>query len=85
MDKQSFWMQAEFRRDLFWRFGGVAFAGIGDVAPEIDQFVFDEMKYVVGLGGRFQALKDEKLNARLDVGFGRGGQHAVYLSIKEAF
>jgi len=85
LDKQSFWMQAEYRRKLFWRLGGVAFAGFGDVAPGLDQFRFDELKYVVGVGGRFQAMKDEKLNIRLDGGIGRGGQYAFYLSIKEAF
>ena len=85
IDKQSFWMQAEYRRKLFWRFGGVAFAGFGDVAPGLDKFVFNELKYVLGLGGRFQAMKDEKLNVRLDAGIGRGGQYGIYLSIKEAF
>ncbi len=85
IDKQSFWMQAEYRRELFWRFGAVAFAGFGDVAPGLDKFRFNELKYVVGIGGRFQAMKDEKLNIRLDAGIGRGGQYAFYLSIKEAF
>ena len=85
IDKQSFWMQAEYRRKLFWRFGGVAFAGFGDVAPGLNKFVFSEFKYVMGLGGRFQAMKNEKLNVRLDAGIGRGGQYGIYLSIKEAF
>ena len=85
LDKQSFWIQAEYRRKLFWRLGGVAFAGIGDVAPGLGDFKFDELKYIIGLGGRFQALKDEKLNLRLDGGIGRGGQYAFYLSVKEAF
>lgn len=85
LDKQSFWMQAEYRRKLFWRLGGVAFAGFGDVAPSLGNYRFDELKYVVGLGGRFQALKHEKLNLRLDAGIGRGGQYAFYLSVKEAF
>ena len=85
IDKQSFWMQAEYRRTLFWRLGAVAFAGFGDVASGLDKFRFQELKYVVGLGGRFQAMKDEKLNVRLDAGIGRGGQYAFYLSVKEAF
>lgn len=85
LDKQSFWVQAEYRRTLFWRLGGVAFAGFGDVAPGLDKFNFNELKYVVGLGGRFQAMKDEKLNIRLDAGIGQGGQYAFYLSVKEAF
>ena len=85
LDKQSFWMQAEYRRTLFWRLGGVAFAGFGDVAPGLNEFRFNELKYVVGLGGRFQAMKDEKLNIRLDAGISREGQYAFYLSVKEAF
>ena len=85
VDKQSFWMQAEYRRKLFWRLGGTAFAGFGDVAPGLQKFKFNELKYVVGLGGRFQAMKDEQLNIRLDAGIARGGQFAFYLSVKEAF
>jgi len=85
VDKQSFWMQAEYRRKLFWRLGATAFAGFGDVAPGVSKFNFQELKYVVGLGGRFQAMKDEKLNIRLDAGIARGGQYAFYLSVKEAF
>ena len=85
LDRQSFWMQAEYRRKLFWRFGGAAFAGFGDVAPSLGEFKFNELKYVFGLGGRFQVLKDEKLNVRLDAGVGRGGQYAFYFSVKEAF
>lgn len=85
LDKQSFWIQAEYRRTLFWRLGGTAFAGFGDVAPGLDKFNFSELKYVAGLGGRFQAMKDEHLNIRLDVGVANGGQYAFYLSVKEAF
>jgi hypothetical protein len=85
IDRQSFWMQAEYRRKLFWRLGAVAFVGFGDVAPNLADFRPDEFKYVIGLGGRFQPIKSEKLNARLDLGIGRGGQYAFYLSIKEAF
>ena len=33
----------------------------------------------------FQALKDERFNIRLDLGFTDNGQSAVYLSVREAF
>lgn len=85
IDKQAFWIQAEYRRELFWRFGGVAFAGFGDVAPNFSAYRFDELKYVVGLGGRFRVLRDEKLNVRIDAGLGPNKQYAFYFSIKEAF
>ncbi len=85
IDRQAFWAQVEYRRKLFWRFGGTAFVGLGEVAPTMDQFSIDGLKYVLGIGGRFQALKDEKLNLRVDAGLGPDGQYAFYFSIKEAF
>jgi len=84
-DKQSWYTQVEYRRTLFWRLGGVVYAGVGNVAPKIAAFEMDETKYVVGVGGRFQALKDEKFNIRLDIGLANDGQSAFYLSIREAF
>lgn len=85
IDRQAWYTQVEFRRDLFWRLGAVVFAGVGDVANKISGFSADETKYVVGIGGRFQALKDEKFNIRLDAGIGKDGQSAFYLSVREAF
>ena len=72
-------------RGCLCKLGGVAFAGFGDVAPEVSKYNFKELKYVFGLGGRFQAVKDEKLNLRLDLGIGTDGQYAFYFSVKEAF
>ncbi len=85
IDRQAWYTQVEFRRDLFWRFGGVVFAGIGDVGNTISDFDVSETKYVFGAGGRFQALKNEKFNVRLDLGFSTGGQSAFYFSVREAF
>lgn len=85
IDRQAWYTQVEYRRDLFWRFGGVVFAGFGDVAENISDFTISELKYVVGVGGRFQALKHEKFNVRLDIGMARYGRSAFYLSVREAF
>ncbi len=85
IDRQAWYTQVEYRRDLFWRFGAVLFAGIGDVGDTFADFELDKMKYVVGLGGRFQALKNERFNIRLDMGLARYGQTAFYLSVREAF
>ncbi|MEQ6122393.1 BamA/TamA family outer membrane protein [Reichenbachiella sp. MALMAid0571] len=85
IDRQSYFLQAEVRQELFWRFGGVVFAGMGDVASGLGDFSWNNNRFIYGLGGRFQALKDEKMNIRLDIGFTDNGQSAFYLSVREAF
>ena len=85
IDRQSYFLQAEVRQELFWRFGGVLFAGMGDVAPGIGDFSLRDTRFVVGAGGRFQALKHEKMNIRLDIGFTDNGQASFYMSVREAF
>ncbi len=83
-DNNSIYMQAELRKDLFWRFGGVLFAGTGTVFQDWGNPI-EQMRVVYGLGGRMQALRDQKLNIRVDFGFSQDGQNALYVSIKEAF
>jgi len=84
-DRQMAYAQMEYRRPLFWRFGMVVFAGAGDVASRFDEFKFSEFKYVFGMGGRFAAIVEDKLNLRVDLGVARGGQIAIYAGISEAF
>lgn len=83
-DNNSVFFQAEARKDLFWRFGGVLFAGAGTVFQDWGDPI-DQVRVVYGLGGRMQALRDQKLNIRVDFGFSQDGQNALYVSIKEAF
>ena len=85
IDNNVFYMQAEYRRELFWRFGGVLFAGFGDVANQVGDYAFDDMKVVFGLGGRFRAIKGEKLNARIDLGFTLGKESGIYFLVRESF
>ncbi len=83
-NNNAIFVQAEVRKDLFWRFGGVLFAGTGTVFQDWGNPI-DQMRVVYGLGGRMQALRDQKLNIRVDFGFSQDGQNALYVSIKEAF
>jgi outer membrane protein assembly factor BamA len=83
-DKDGWVLQAEYRVHLFWRLGAVAFAGIGGVAPQVDQF---NGKYTrVAWGAGFRAIIDKKqhLNIRLDAGMG-GNTLNYYFTIGEAF
>ena len=83
--KQSLFTQIEVRQDLFWRLGGVIFLGMGEIFNSFNEYNASDLRLTYGLGGRFQALRDEKLNIRIDLGFTDNGQHAFYLSVREAF
>jgi outer membrane protein assembly factor BamA len=84
-DRQLMYLQTEYRRPLFWRFGMVLFAGVGDVASDWNAFKWSEFKYVAGVGGRLALIPEKKLNARLDIGISRGGQKAIYIGVSETF
>lgn len=84
-DQHAFYFQVEGRQELFWRLGGVLFAGLGNVAERFSGPLFRNLKFIYGLGGRFRPFKDEKLNLRLDIGKGPDSQYGIYFSIREAF
>jgi outer membrane protein assembly factor BamA len=83
-DKDQGVLQAEYRVPLFWRFGAVGFAGLGNVGPEFHDINFDDVKLSYGGGLRVALNKAEKLNLRLDYGLGRHSQ-GFYLQLGEAF
>ena len=84
-DKNMISAQAEYRVPLFWRIGAVGFIGGGDVASSIDKFEFKQLKYTAGFGIRFVFDKQERINARLDFGFGSNGNSGIYALVVEAF
>lgn len=84
IDRTLMAVQAEYRRHLFYRFGAVLFAGVGNVQPEIKDFNLTDLDYSVGFGLRFLLEKRERLNLRFDWGFGEGTNN-YYLNIAEAF
>ncbi|MGE5340560.1 MAG: BamA/TamA family outer membrane protein [Candidatus Omnitrophota bacterium] len=83
-DKSMVVIQTEYRMPLVWRFGVVAFAGIGDVAGQLNQIDFLKLKASYGLGLRLLFDKKEKIQVRLDYGFGKKTS-GFYASIFEAF
>jgi outer membrane protein assembly factor BamA len=76
--------QGEWRFPIWGRFGGVAFAGLGDVFASANDWSWQTLKYAVGSGLRFSLNQAEQLNARFDMGYGREGI-AFYISVAEAF
>jgi hypothetical protein len=77
-------VQAEYRRRIWWKFGGILFAGAGDVAPNLWRFQIKYIKPTYGFGLRFSFDDEEKMDLRADVGFGRGTS-GIYFAINQAF
>ena len=77
--------QCEYRFPLFWHFGGVVFASIGKVAPDISDLLSTENIRVAGGGGiRYAIDKSQNVNIRIDFAFSPEG-FSVYFNILEAF
>lgn len=77
--------QMEYRQYFSKRFGFVAFGGLGNVSSEMLAFQFDNLKYSYGAGLRYMFNKKQKVNLRMDIGFGNDGNRGVYFGIQEAF
>lgn len=83
-DKGLATLQAEWRQYLFWRLGVVGFASVGEVAPDISGFSLPGLHYAYGCGLRILVKEREKVNLRIDYGWGKGSS-GLYVMIKEAF
>jgi outer membrane protein assembly factor BamA len=77
--------QAEYRLPLYWKIGGVAFAGLGDVAGALSEFDVLDPKYAGGLGLRYALNAEDRVNLRLDVAVTGDGDKNLYIAIGEAF
>jgi outer membrane protein assembly factor BamA len=83
-DKTLLLAQAEYRFPIVWRIGGTAFGGLGNVAPSFREFGATAPKWSAGAGVRLMLNRDEQLNLRADLGFGRS-THGFYVGIGEVF
>jgi hypothetical protein len=62
----------------------VAFAGAGQVAPEIGALSLRDLLPTYGFGLRYQFDTREKIDLRVDVGFGKNTT-GVYFNVQQAF
>lgn len=76
--------QLECRLTLPKRFGAVAFAGIGGVAPGADQFGSKNFLPDVGAGLRYELSKKYHVNLGVDVAQGKNS-HTWSMGVGEAF
>ncbi len=86
-DEQMLVTQAEIRRHIARRFGLALFAAAGQVAPTGQQLSETTPLVAWGGGMRYRLTRNQRINARLDVGFNRSEPRtpALYLYILEAF
>jgi outer membrane protein assembly factor BamA len=76
--------QAEYRFPIWRRFGGVAFGGAGEIAPELGSLNFSDVLASGGVGVRYRVLSAARLNAGIDYAVGKNGGE-VYFRLGEAF
>ncbi|MDN3723562.1 BamA/TamA family outer membrane protein [Aequorivita sp. SDUM287046] len=77
--------QLEYRMPVWNIFGVVGWVGTGRVAPAYKKLSFEDFWPSYGGGLRIQVDSKNKVNLRLDFGFGRDGIHGTYISFAEAF
>ncbi|WP_201986146.1 BamA/TamA family outer membrane protein [Hymenobacter rubidus] len=84
-DRQMIMFQAEIRQKLFWRIDGAIFGGVGNVNQYIDKFSLNDTKYAGGAGIRFNFIRRDRVNLRLDYAGGTGSAPGILFAIGEAF
>jgi Omp85 superfamily domain len=84
IDRYMIATQLEYRLALPWRFGIVAFGGIGEVAPSVGQFRYRNILPGGGGGLRFKLSAKYNVNLRADIAQGLDG-HTFSMGIGEAF
>ena len=83
-DTEYLAIQLEYRQYFWWKFGFAVFMGSGDVAPSITAFQLRHLKPTYGAGLRFLFNEEQKINLRVDFGFGKDTS-GIYFSMEEAF
>ena len=77
--------QVEYRLPIWWRFSAAAFASVGDVAGDLSELSFSELKVAGGGGFRFSLNPDDRVNLRFDIAGTSDGDFNFYVDLGEAF
>ncbi len=82
-DKSLIAMQVEIRQHIWRRNGIVVWVGTGNLFPSFSQFQWKRTLPNYGIGYRWEFKN--RVNIRLDYGFGKRGQSGFLFNINEAF
>jgi outer membrane protein assembly factor BamA len=83
-DERMATVQAEYRWKFAKKWGAVAFAGFGEVAPSWSDFTFEDALPSAGVGLRFKISKTTGLNLSVDYAVGKDSD-AWYFYVGESF
>jgi Omp85 superfamily domain len=83
-DRAMIAVQAEWRAELWWRFGAAAFVGGGEVSPDFGSVSAKDVLPGGGVGLRFTLAKRNHVNLRVDYAWGKSST-ALYVGVAEAF
>jgi hypothetical protein len=83
-EKSSLLFQGEVRFPLFWVFSGVAYGGMGQVAPRYGEMHWNTFHYAGGAGLRILFDKRSRSAVRFDASFSDEG-HTFFIGFGEAF
>lgn len=83
-DNRMLLLQSEYRFRFLPRFGITLFGSYGSVTSNWDALTLAHFRYNVGVGIRFQLLKESLINLRVDYGLGKNTS-GLYFTIGEAF
>jgi len=83
-DKHSIQAQVEYRRIILGRLGAVAFGGLSNVMPRLNDLKLDNTRWTLGGGLRYNINKMDPTFIRIDYGFGKNTS-GLYVTFGEAF
>ncbi|MCO6480145.1 MAG: BamA/TamA family outer membrane protein [Phaeodactylibacter sp.] len=78
------WFGSEKKLGFRERWGLTGFAGLGAVASSLGALPDSELRYSLGFGIRYLVLPKERVNIRVDFGFGTQ-RPGFYFNVREAF
>ncbi|WP_246814761.1 BamA/TamA family outer membrane protein [Ferrimonas balearica] len=81
-DRQMTLAQVEYRQPLRGRHGMVYWVGAGTLADRVSELGDEKWLHTLGVGYRFEIK--QRVNLRLDMGFGNG-ENGFYFAVNEAF
>jgi outer membrane protein assembly factor BamA len=81
---RSSWIDTREKIPFKERWGLVGFFGVGDVANSVGDIDFSSIKTSIGFGIRYLVLPKERINVRIDLGFGTQTP-GLYFNIRESF
>ncbi len=84
INRRGWFGEGEGKLSFWERWGLTGFAGLGTVGPDLRGLADSELKYSMGFGVRYLVLPKERVNIRVDFGFGTQ-RPGFYFNVREAF